>query len=230
MTAAAAASLDTEVTLRSWTDLSGPDPDDDPFARDELDLGFICAPSYLALASRAPASVRLAGAAPVFADPRNGGRPVYFSELVVIGRPDATSLEDLAAARIGINDRNSMSGLVALLEQMRARNLGDDFATLVLTGGHRHSLDRLVRGDIDAAAIDSNTLLDVGGPPDGTRVLETWGPYPVQPVVVRASMVDTAREVIANTLLSLHHDRHTARALRRFGVERFAVVTEADYR
>jgi ABC-type phosphate/phosphonate transport system substrate-binding protein len=61
------------------------------------------------------------------------------------------------------------------------------------------------------------------------RVLETWGPFPVQPVVVRSSLVDKTREVITSTLLSLHRDSTTARALRRYRVERFAPVTEDDY-
>jgi ABC-type phosphate/phosphonate transport system substrate-binding protein len=60
-------------------------------------------------------------------------------------------------------------------------------------------------------------------------VLETWGPFPVQPVVVRSSLVDKTREVITSALLALHRDPEMARALRRFRVERFAPVTEDDY-
>jgi ABC-type phosphate/phosphonate transport system substrate-binding protein len=101
--------------------------------------------------------------------------------------------------------------------------------TLVHTGGHRQSLEMLAAETIDAASIDSNTLLDLGALPAGLRVLETWGPFPVQPVVVRASLVDKTREVITSTLLSLHHDSATARTLRRYRVERFAPVTEDDY-
>jgi ABC-type phosphate/phosphonate transport system substrate-binding protein len=87
----------------------------------------------------------------------------------------------------------------------------------------------LASGAIDAASIDSNTVLDLGGLPAGMRVLETWGPFPVQPVVVRSSFVDKTREVITSALLSLHRDSTTARSMRRFHVERFAPVTEDDY-
>jgi ABC-type phosphate/phosphonate transport system substrate-binding protein len=230
VSSAVAAALDTEATLSSWTAASGPDPDDDPFERDEVDLGFMCTPSYRQLAARTPSSVRLVGAAPVFADARTGDRPVYFAELVVRDRIDASTLIDLAGARIGFNDHNSLSGSSALRERLALLEVDESFATLVHTGGHRRSLELLTEGKIDAASIDSNTLLDIGTLPSGLRVLETWGPFPVQPVVIRSSLLDKTRDVIASTLLSLHHDADTARALRRYHVKRFAPVSEDDYR
>jgi ABC-type phosphate/phosphonate transport system substrate-binding protein len=227
---AVAASLGTEASLQSFTATSGPDPDDDPFARDELDLGFMCTPSYRQLARRSPASVRLVGAAPVFADARNCGAPHYFAELVVRDAVAATSLADLAGARVGFNDRRSLSGLGALRDRLAAIGLDESFATLVATGGHHQSLALLANGTIDAASIDSNTLLQLGGIPDGLRVIETWGPFPVQPVVVRSSMDDATSEVIASTLLGLHEHTATASVLRRVGVRHFAAVTDDDYR
>jgi phosphonate transport system substrate-binding protein len=229
VSSAVAESLNTKATLESFTETSGPDPDDDPFARDDVDLGFLCTPSYRQLMARRPSSVRLVGAAPVFADQRNEGRPLYFAELVVRDAVAASSLADLADARIGFNDHQSMSGLVALRERLAQLDVDESFATLVHTGGHQQSLEMLADDRIDAASIDSNTLLELGAVPPGMRVLETWGPFPVQPVVVRSSLVDKTREVITSALLALHHDSETARALRRFRVERFAPVTEDDY-
>jgi ABC-type phosphate/phosphonate transport system substrate-binding protein len=229
VSSAVADTLGTTAVLESFTESSGPDPDDDPFARDEIDLGFLCAPSYRQLANRTPSSVQLIGAAPVFDDARNNGRPWYFAELVVRDHDHASSLEDLADSRIGFNDHRSMSGLVALQERLAQLDLDESFVTLVRTGGHRHSLEMLADKTIDAASIDSNTLLDLGELPEGVRVLETWGPFPVQPIVVRSSLLDKTREVITSALLSLHHDSATTRALRRFRVERFAPVTENDY-
>jgi ABC-type phosphate/phosphonate transport system substrate-binding protein len=229
VSSAVAQSLGTEASLESFTETSGPEPDDDPFSRDDVDLGFLCAPSYRQLARRTPSSVRLVGAAPVFTDERNQGRPMYFAELVVRAGVDATSLGDLGHVRIGFNDHQSMSGLIALRERLGQLDLDESAANLVHTGGHRRSLELLAAGAIEAASIDSNTLLGLGTLPAGMRVLETWGPFPVQPVVVRSSLVDKTCEVITSTLLSLHRDATTARALRRYRVERFAPVTEDDY-
>ena len=229
VSSAVAESLNTEATLESFTAASGPESDDNPFARDEVDLGFLCTPSYRRLAAQTPSSIRLVGAAPVFADPRNEGKPLYLAELLVRDRLAAASLADLADARIGFNDQQSMSGAVALRQQLAQLDLDESFATLVHTGGHHVSLEMLADGRIDAASIDSNTLLALGALPAGMRLLETWGPFPVQPVVVRSSLLDKTREVIASALLALHRDSDTAGALRRFRVERFAPVTEDDY-
>jgi len=230
VTNAVASALDTEATLVSYTTSSGPDPDDDPFARDEMDLGFLCAPSYRMLTARSPSSVRLVGAAPVFDDERNGGRPRYFAELVVRDGMSAATLADLAGCRIGFNDHRSMSGLTALLDQLRAIGLDESFATLVPTGGHRESLQQLADGTIDAASIDSNTVRDLGALPAGLRVVETWGPFPVQPVVLRSSLAAKMQPVITEALLTMHEDPALAAQLQEFHVRRFAPVDEEDYR
>ncbi len=229
---ATAAALGTTAQLEVRAASSGPDPDDDPFARDEFDIGFMCTPSYRRLAAAPNPTVRLIGAAPVFRDDRNMGAPVYFAEIVV-GAAGAASgargLADLAGHRIGYNDANSWSGRVAILDRLRALDLDESFATFVPTGSHHQSLEQLAAGTIDAASIDSNTLLAVGLP-DGTRVVETLGPFPIQPVVARASLTDKTRHVIAGTLLELHEHVPIARQLRAYGVERFAPVSEDDYR
>src|SRR3954451_10110925 len=147
--------------LTADTTTSGPPPGpDDPFASGEVDVGFICAPSYRALAAAHPPSVALAGAAPVFDDERNHGRPVYCAELLVPCSSSATSLLDLAGTRFGYNDLASQSGYRALLDRLTELGLDDThFAAMVPTGGHRASLDALRAGTIDGASIDSNTLI-----------------------------------------------------------------------
>jgi ABC-type phosphate/phosphonate transport system substrate-binding protein len=225
-----ASALGTDATLVSYTTSSGPSPDDDPFARDEVDLGFMCAPSFRQLTATTPSSVRLVRAAPVFDDDRNGDRPVYFAELVVRDGVPATTIADLAGRRIGFNDHQSLSGLTALLDRLRALGFDETFATLVPTGGHRESLQQLADGTIDAASIDSNTLRAVDGLPNGLRIVETWGPFPVQPVVIRATLADKMQTVITTALLTMHEDPAGATKLRAHHVRRFAPVTEEDYR
>ena len=230
MSSEIAHALGTEATVESFTSASGPDPDDDPFARDEFDIGFVCTPSYRQLALRAPASVQLVPAAAVFSDERNDGKPVYFVELVARDGFEAASLQDLVGATVGFNDERSLSGLLALQQQLEERSVDSGSVSMVHTGGHQRSLALLESGRLDAASIDSNTLLAMGGLPDGLRVVETWGPFPIQPIVARASLLDTTRNIIAGALLALDGNSDTARALRRYHVKKFAPVSEADYR
>lgn len=198
---------------------SGPTPDDDPFARDEADIGFLCAPSYRALDT-----VSLVPAAPVFDDDRTGGRPVYFSELVVRDTSTARFLAHLAGGVWAYNDPQSLSGCHSLDRTLAARGLPPTFfSSRRATGSHAASLRAVAGGEADAAAIDSNVLRRL--PRDGVRVIETWGPWPVQPVVAASRLgVDFVRDA-ADALLALD-----PRDLATFGVRCFAPTSEADYR
>jgi phosphonate transport system substrate-binding protein len=185
----------------------------------------MCAPSFLALDAM-PSPPVVAVAAPVFSGAGVEGRPVYFSDVVVQRSHPARSIADLIDARWGYNDAVSLSGyhsLRGLVDLSRARH----------TGSHLRSLELVVAGDVDAAAIDSIVLglrhradpaLDAE-----IRVVERLGPFPVQPVVCAASLPEHDRSLIGNALVSFRDDPAVASDLSRFGLERFVAVTAADY-
>jgi len=56
---------------------------EDPFSREEADIGFMCAPSFFWLRALEDSPVELLPAAPVFQYARTRGRPVSFSEVIV---------------------------------------------------------------------------------------------------------------------------------------------------
>ena len=213
-----AAALDVATVLRSEIRTSSPPPGEpDPFTTGEADLGFLCNPGYRWLAEAR--AVVLVGAAPVFADPRNGGRPRFFSDVIV--RRDARGLGGVFA----YNDRCSLSGYEALFaagEQAR-------FTRLVATGSHPASIRAVATGEADAAAIDSNVLaVELARNPaigERIRVLTSWGPHAIQPVVARATMPVELRARIATALLAMHE--HVDLAPVR--VQRFAPVAPSDY-
>jgi phosphonate transport system substrate-binding protein len=211
-----------EVALRFETATSGPPPDGvDPFSTAEADLGFLCAPTYGWLAARQPNPVELL-AAPLFGDPRAAGKPLYFSEVVVRRGHPARRFADLREATWAYNDVCSLSGYLGLVER-----LGPSPARLVRAGTHIEALARVARGEVDAAAIDSNVLaLALRRDPrlDGMlRIVETWGPYPVQPVVARATLDAPLRRAVREALLGAG-DRLSAH-----GLAGFAPVSEQDY-
>jgi ABC-type phosphate/phosphonate transport system substrate-binding protein len=227
-----AARLGIVVTLRSWSSRSGPAPGGpDPFARAEADIGFLCAPSLLWLEEQG--SAELLEVAPVHRDPRNGGRPVYFAEIVVANHSPAQRLEELRGARFAYNDDVSLSGYFSVLE--RLAEAGEDssfFGAYVHAGSHLASLEQVAAGSADVAAIDSHVLEVVRerNPKIGVRVIETLGPFAVQPVVARAGLDSTLRAAVA-TALSDMHETHAARfLLRHHRIERFAPVERAAYR
>lgn len=225
--------LDCTTSLVSDATRSAPEPGaPEPFSRGEVELGFLCAPGYLWLSRPPDPVVELVRAAFVFDDARNGGRPAYFADLVVAADSAARSLTDLAGARFGYNDPGSLSGYFSVLFELERRGLAPShFASVTALGSHHASLAAVAEGRIDCAAIDSNTLLqeERAGRRPRVRVLESYGPYPVQPLVVRAALPEERRRTIADALLAMHADAAGARALAAAGVLRFAPVEPGDY-
>lgn len=213
--------------LRFEEAISGPlEGDDDPFSRGAADVGFICSPSFRFLNARARVVDLLP--LPVPSDARAAGRPVYYADIVVNAASPIVTFEGLRGARWAYNDRNSRSGWFSMLGRVAPEGAETFFAELVHSGSHLRSLDLVTRSVVDAAAIDSNVLaLHCGQHPE-LRVIESWGPFPIQPAIVRASLPEAEKARVAATLLTIH-ERH-AGALERFGMRRFVAGDESHYR
>ena len=184
--------LGVEATLELARCGSGPRAEaDDPFARGALDLAWVCAPSMLWLHDRG--SVDLLPAAMVLDDPRSEGQPTYFCEVVTRDDHPARSLEALRGAVAAFNDAASLSGFGSLLGRVGRL---DFFSRWEETGSHARSVAAVRAGIADVAAIDANVWRGLSH--HGLRVLETIGPFPIQPMVVRRDW--PARERVAEAL------------------------------
>jgi len=212
----------------------------DPFAPGSgreparADLGFVCSPSYLWLRAQARPSVELVPAGFVFRDPRHGREPVYWSELVVQADHPARSLEDLEGRVWGYNDECSLSGYFATLQELAARGCGSSFfAAQVRTGSHLGSIEALLKGSIDGAAIDSTVLARLRRERpelrDRLRVLASLGPFPIQPVVLRVELAATLGVPIAAALLRLGADPAQAARMRPFDLEGCAPLDDRAF-
>jgi len=207
--------------------ISGPlmgDPD--PFSAGTADVGFLCAPSFRYLMR----NVDLLPV-PVPLDPRSAGLPVYFSDVIVPADSSATSLADLRDTTWAYNDRNSKSGWFALLERIAPVAPDAFFSALIAAGSHLKAIEYVSMGLAGAAAIDSNALrLQLEEHPElasRLRVLESWGPFAIQPSVIRSSIDDGLKQRIASALLTLHNVR--GRELSSFGFQRFVESDRAAY-
>ncbi|HTM21164.1 MAG TPA: PhnD/SsuA/transferrin family substrate-binding protein [Kofleriaceae bacterium] len=214
-----AGALGAPVELRFETARSA--PEGDPFADGATDLGWMCAPGYLRLADRG--SIALLPA-PCPDDPRAGGRPVYFSDVVVRAADPARGFADLHGRTWAFNDPCSLSGWLALRRHLAAC----DGVRLLASGSHVRSLAMIAAGQADAAAVDSQALaLATARDPAlaaSLRVIDSWGPFPIQPLVAGARLPAATRAAVAAALLAV------GPRLRRWRVLGFAPVTEVDYR
>ncbi len=177
------------VEISFVSDRSGPAVGDpDPWG--EADLAYMCEPAYLELRARGLAQLVPAGM--VFDDARNGGRPVYFSDVVVVQDHPARSIADLSAATWAVNDDRSLSGYWCVFRAF------PDGVETVTSGSHAASAGMVRDGTADTAAIDSNVMGSVGA---GLRIVDSFGPHPIQPLVARPGLAGSLLADIARSLL-----------------------------
>lgn len=230
-----AAATRRSVELDFETSVSGPTLETDPFASGRADLAFVCGPSWAALRDGG-AAVAFIPAAPVFDDPRNGGKPVYFSDVVVPTGHPARRLADLRGGRWAYNDRESLSGWHRMVERLAAKGLGgpeDFYSRVFASGSHVRSIELVASGEADVSAVDSNALiLARRRAPDLSerlRVLESWGPTPIQPLLASAALDPRTRFEVLSALLTLDGDAAARRGLAEYAVLRFAPADAASY-
>ncbi|MGI9186612.1 MAG: phosphate/phosphite/phosphonate ABC transporter substrate-binding protein [Gaiellales bacterium] len=155
-------------------------------------------------------------------------RPGYQS--LLLGRPGLTgqSLDDLTDLRLAINSRDSMSGWVLPVGSGLPL---ERFASITPTGGHRLSMEALLRDAFDAAPIDSMLLAGelATTPALATLpVLAEYGPSPSPPVVLVGDDAVLAEEITA-VLERLHQDDEGRAALALGRMARLERMRDEDY-
>ena len=223
------------VALRVETRASGPQKGGEcsSFAED-ADVAFMCAPSFVWLRELRPPPVELLGVVPVFDDKRNLGRPVYFCDVVVRNDAPIHAFSELQGGSWAYNDACSLSGYYSLLNKLAESGADENFFdNIFCSGSHLNSIEAIVRGEADAAAIDSNVLRirlrEAPALRERLRVIESWGPYPVQPVVVSSALHPKLKQRLRAAFLSTEQNQRTRRTLKQFGLSRFVTVGQEDY-
>jgi phosphonate transport system substrate-binding protein len=225
--------LPTSVAVESSS--SGPaGAERDPFSTGKTDVGFMCAPPYIWLRDREDPPVELLGVVPVFEDQRAAGDPVYFSDVIVRRESPFLTLEDLRGGVIAYNDACSLSGYYCLLQEFERTNAHkDEPAVMLHSGSHLRSMDLVTEGRADAAAVDSNVLaLRLAAEPalrGRIRVVESLGPYPIQPVVVRSDLEQWLKIALRDCISSWPNTARGREELSTLGLIGFAPVDETHY-
>jgi phosphonate transport system substrate-binding protein len=204
----------------------------DQFERGEADLGVICGLPYVWLAARQPRPVEPL-VAPVLAGDRYGGRPVYYSDVIVRRDSPISRLEELRGCSWAYNEPASHSGhTVTLYSLVRMHARPGFFARVVEAGFHQQAI-RLVRaGAVDAAAIDSQVLaVELRDHPElaGLRVVGFFGPSTIQPVVAASRLPGRLKHQVRNLLVTLGDDPTARPALAHGFIDRFSPIDDAAY-
>jgi len=204
----------------------------DQFGRGEADFGVICGLPYVWLADRRPPPVEPL-AAPVLAGARYDSRPVYYSDVIVRHDSPIGSLEELRGRSWAYNEPASHSGhTVTLHSLVRMGARPGFFGRVVEAGFHQRAIRLVHSGAVDAAAIDSQVLaVEVRDHPDlaSLRVVGSFGPSTIQPVVAASHLPSRLKDQIRNLLIELSDDPTARTALDHGLIDRFTVIDDGAY-
>lgn len=179
----------------------------------KVHLGFLCGLPY-AIESR---QLDILGA-PVMVGKRYGGRPVYFSDVIVREDSPYTCFEDLRGCRWCYNEPGSHSGYNVVRSYLARRGLGSGFfGSAEESGAHLVSAEWVRSGRADASAVDSTVLESM----TGLRVVEVLGPSPIQPAVASLTLSEDVRARLREALLRVQLSGHP--------MTHFVPMTDADY-
>lgn len=207
----------------------------EPFAAGQADVGFICGLPYVVLARRPQPPVEPL-AAPVLQGERYGGRPIYFSDVIVRKRPDnpLRSFADLRGCVWAYNEPESHSGYN--VTRYRLVQMGETrgfFGRVMEAGFHQRAIRLVGRGAVDASAIDSQVLaIELRDHPElaaRVEVIDALGPATIQPVVAASRLPASLKDELRAVLVSMANDPAARNRLAHGFVERFVPVTDATY-
>lgn len=173
-------------------------------------------------------------AAPVRSHPRYGGRPDYYSDVVVHADSSLQSFEDLSGKTWGFNEPASHSGYNIMRYHLAMKGWGPNyFGRAIETGSHRNSIQMILQRTIDAAAIDSTVLeLELEKNPsiiERIRTIKILGPSPAPPWVVHGSVPTDVQQALRQEFLAMDKDPRGRQILESAKMFRFAPVADHDY-
>jgi phosphonate transport system substrate-binding protein len=198
----------------------------------DVDIVFVCSLAYIehAVIYRRFEPI----AAPVLAGRRYGGRPVYYSDVIVRCDSGLRSFADLRGRTWAYNEKLSQSGYgITRYHLARLGETDGYFGQLIEARRHERAITLVASGAVDAAAIDSHVLdtyLNLH-PHLGRalRIIDGLGPSPIQPVAVRRSLPEGFKDDLRVALAEIDKDPAGRSCLARAGVERFVRVDDETY-
>ena len=199
----------------------------------EIEIGWVCGLPYTWKAANPDIEIELL-AAPVMAGERYGGKPVYFSDVIVRAGSGFQRFADLRGARWAFNEPHSQSGYN--ITRYHLASIGEKegfFGQVIEAGSHQNAIKLVLDGETDASAIDS-TVLEIEYELDPSlkenlRVIEALGPSPIPPYVISTRVEAGLRARIREALLGMDKDAEGQKILAKARMLRFAAVTDADY-
>jgi phosphonate transport system substrate-binding protein len=201
--------------------------------KDVNDVCFVCSLPYVTF-ERQGISPAEPIAAPVLQGARYGGKPVYYSDVIVHRDSDAQSFIDLRGRSWSFNEPLSQSGYgITRYHLVSIGETGGFFSKVVDAGFHEESIRMVADGRVDASAIDSQVLaIEMRDHPEVARnlkVIESLGPSTIQPVAVSKRFERAFRDAVADVLIGFYTTERGREILDLGLVEKWVPIGATDY-
>jgi phosphonate transport system substrate-binding protein len=205
----------------------------DSCREDRNEVCFVCSLPYVAF-EREGLSPAEPVAAPVLMGERYGGRPIYFSDVIVHRDSPFRSFADLLGRSWAFNEPLSWSGYgITRYHLVRLEETEGYFAEVVEAGFHEESIRLVAKGEVDGSAIDSQVLgvamRDDPELAESLRIVDALGPSTIQPVAVSKRVPLDLRQAVLDVLLGMGEDPACRERLELGLVERFVSADASSY-
>jgi phosphonate transport system substrate-binding protein len=197
----------------------------------DMDAAFVCGLAYVQLSRTWPVEPLVA---PVLQGDRYGGKPIYFSDVIARRDRPFRSFADLRGCSWSYNEPLSHSGYgITRYELARRGETCGFFGKVVKAGYHERSISLVRSGSVDASAIDSQVLaIALRDHPDlasELRIIDSFGPSTIQPLVVAPHLPERLRAEMLGVLAEMSNDPVARAGLAHALIERFVPVFDSSY-
>ncbi|MFC5520394.1 phosphate/phosphite/phosphonate ABC transporter substrate-binding protein [Polaromonas jejuensis] len=217
-------------------DYDAPAPLSALWARNDLGLAMMCGLPFAQRINEARPPTLVA--APLPSPARYGGKPVYFTDIVVRADAPYRTLEDTFGGVVGYTLADSMSGGVALRRHLesyrtaaRPRLYREAVGDLIHARG---VIEALATGRIDVGPLDSyyHDLLRRHEPGFAAqvRIIASTPALPIPPLVATATLHKDELARLREALLATAAAPELAPVMERLLLAGFAIPDPADYR
>jgi phosphonate transport system substrate-binding protein len=202
-------------------------------AQDKNEVCFVCSLPYVEFERRGIAPA-VPIAAPVLEGDRYGGKPIYFSDVIVHRDSPFRSFLDLRGRSWAYNEPLSHSGYgITRYHLVEIGETHGFFGKVIEAGFHEESLRMVAEREVDASAIDSQVLAvamrDDPSLARSLRIIDALGPSTIQPVAVSRRVPVELRDEIQRVLTAIHEAPAMRERLTLGLVERFLPVGPSSY-
>jgi phosphonate transport system substrate-binding protein len=167
--------------------------------------------------------------------PQVKGAITYHSLILVPLSSEAKSLWDLRDKRFACADIMSNSGWLYPATWLLSRGEDPDsfFSDVLVAGSHDRSIQAVVSGYVEGAAVDSLVYDTMAGEDPSvltlTRVVQKSPPFGMPPLAVHPQMDPDLKSQLMRVLLDMHADPEGGKILTSIGIDKFVVADPAIY-